>query len=175
MTEISKEWCINMAKQEEGDIGAGKLAIDPTADNFHNLPLSESFERVAKVAKERDAFNEAMALREVLMAVTQDDRNAAASLYLKTEGEPSSLHDKATAAEIETGVHDDWDCVQAFARHRQYGYDQGYYDGRQADGAEERAKIVAWLAREEEDYPSGKYSGFAAIIREEIEAGEHLK
>ena len=40
---------------------------------------------------------------------------------------------------------------------------------------QERAKIVAWLAREEEDYPSGKYSGFAAIIREEIEAGEHLK
>ncbi len=40
---------------------------------------------------------------------------------------------------------------------------------------EERAKIVAWLMREEDDYPSGKYSGFAAIIREEIEAGEHLK
>ncbi len=60
MTEISKEWCINMAKQEEGDIGAGKLAIDPTADNFQNLPLNESFERVAKVAKERDAFNEQM-------------------------------------------------------------------------------------------------------------------
>ena len=35
--------------------------------------------------------------------------------------------------------------AEAFARHRQYGYDQGYYDGRQADGAEERAKIVAWL------------------------------
>jgi hypothetical protein len=68
-----------------------------------------------------------------------------------------------------------YDVVEAFARHRQYGYDQGYYDGRQADGAEERAKIVAWLAREEEDYPSGKYSGFAAIIREEIEAGEHLQ
>lgn len=45
---------------------------------------------------------------------------------------------------------------------------------RQA-ATQERAKIVAWLAREEEDYPSGKYSGFAAIIREEIEAGEHLK
>jgi hypothetical protein len=28
MTEISKEWCLNMAKQEEGDISAGKLAID---------------------------------------------------------------------------------------------------------------------------------------------------
>jgi len=64
MTEISKEWCINMAKQEEGDIGAGKLAIDPTADNFHNLPLSESFERVAKVAEERQEFNEQMALND---------------------------------------------------------------------------------------------------------------
>ena len=38
-----------------------------------------------------------------------------------------------------------YDVVEAFARHRQYGYDQGYYDGRQADGAEERAKIVAWV------------------------------
>ena len=36
--------------------------------------------------------------------------------------------------------------AEAFARHRQYGYDQGYYDGRQADGAEERAKIVALAA-----------------------------
>jgi hypothetical protein len=68
MTEISKEWCINMAKQEEGDIGAGKLAIDPTADNFQNLPLNGSFERVAKVAKERDAFNEQMKLRAALEA-----------------------------------------------------------------------------------------------------------
>jgi hypothetical protein len=64
MTEISKEWCINMAKQEEGDIGAGKLAIDPTSDNFHNLPLSESFERVAKVATERQAFNEQAELND---------------------------------------------------------------------------------------------------------------
>jgi hypothetical protein len=91
MTEISKEWCLNMAKQEEGDISAGKLAIDPAtppaicskcqqsgwdcgcadddvlftfpalADNFQNLPLNESFERVAKVAEEREAFNEQMA------------------------------------------------------------------------------------------------------------------
>lgn len=52
-----------------------------------------------------------------------------------------------------------YDVVEAFARHR----------------LAERAAIVAWLMREEEDYPSGKYSGFAAIIREEIEAGEHLK
>ncbi len=53
-----------MAKQEEGDIGAGKLAIDPTSDNFHKLALSESFERVAKVAEERQEFNEQMALND---------------------------------------------------------------------------------------------------------------
>ena len=37
-------------------------------DNFHKLALSESFERVAKVAKEREAFNEQMAMREGLEA-----------------------------------------------------------------------------------------------------------
>lgn len=46
---------------------------------------------------------------------------------------------------------------------------------REAAAAEERAKIVAWLMREEEGYPSSEYSGFAAMIREEIEAKEHLK
>lgn len=39
-----------------------------TDDNFHKLALSESFERVAKVAKERDAFNEQMKLRAALEA-----------------------------------------------------------------------------------------------------------
>ena len=39
-----------------------------TDDNFHKLALSESFERVAKVAKERDAFNEQMKLRAALDA-----------------------------------------------------------------------------------------------------------
>ena len=60
-----------------------------------------------------------------------------------------------------------YDVVEAFARHRQYGYDQGYYDGRQADGAEERAKIVAWL----------RGMGLRNInyIADQIEAGEHLK
>ena len=98
---------------------------------------------------------------------TQADREAAADLWLTNEGEPYSLHDKATAAEIQMGNRDDWDCVQAFARHRQYGYDQGYYDGRQADGAEERAKIVAWL----------RGMGLRNInyIADAIEAGEHLK
>ena len=91
-----------------------------TDENFHKLALSESFERVAKVAEERAAFNEQMREKETNMMtpVTQDDRNAAAALYLKNMGEPSSLHDKSTAAEIEMGMHDDWDCVQAFAAHR---------------------------------------------------------
>lgn len=40
---------------------------------------------------------------------------------------------------------------------------------------EERAKIVAWLMREQEEYPFTEYSGFAAMMREEIEAKEHLK
>lgn len=48
---------------------------------------------------------------------------------------------------------------------------QGSYD----PAAEERAKIVAWLMREEEGYPASQYSGFVAMIREDIEAGEHLK
>ena len=45
----------------------------------------------------------------------------------------------------------------------------------EAAAAEERAKIVAWLMREEKGHPSTDYSGFAAMIRKEIEAGEHLK
>jgi len=35
-------------------------------DKFQNPPENESFERVAKVAEERAAFNEQMALREAL-------------------------------------------------------------------------------------------------------------
>jgi hypothetical protein len=42
-----------------------------------------------------------------------------------------------------------YDVVEAFARHRKYGYDQGYYDGRKMDAMEERAKIVAWLRSEQ--------------------------
>ena len=40
---------------------------------------------------------------------------------------------------------------------------------------DERAAIVAWMMREEKEYPSTEYNGFVAMIREEIEAGEHLK
>jgi hypothetical protein len=39
----------------------------------------------------------------------------------------------------------------------------------------ERDAIVAWLMREEENYPSTEYSRFAAMICVEIEEGKHLK
>ena len=60
-----------------------------------------------------------------------------------------------------------YDVVEAFARHRKYGYDQGYYDGRKMDGMEERAKIVAWL------WGIGLHN--INDIADAIEAGEHLK
>lgn len=62
-----------------------------------------------------------------------------------------------------------YDVVEAFARHRKYGYDQGYYDGRQLDHMEERAAIVAWLR--ENSTPHNDIDEWA----DEIEAGEHLK
>ncbi len=39
----------------------------------------------------------------------------------------------------------------------------------------ERAKIVAYLLNEQRQYPRTEYSGFAAMIAEQIEAKEHLK
>jgi len=46
-------------------------------------------------------------------------------------------------------------------------YDRGYYDGRQNDGAEERAKIVAWLRENEEIYDWSPPTIAAAIIDQE--------
>ena len=53
-------------------------------------------------------------------AVTQADIYAA-KLYLQGTG-PWKLD--------EIGIGPDDSLVQAFARHRQHGYDHGYYDGR---------------------------------------------
>jgi hypothetical protein len=62
-------------------------------------------------------------------------------------------------------------------------YDRGYFDGRQYDGAEERAKIVAWL-RESADWHDTHddgLSGFDRIAQADresanlIEAKDHLK
>lgn len=41
--------------------------------------------------------------------------------------------------------------------------------------AEEREKIVAYLLNEQREYPRTEYSGFAAMIAEEISEKEHLK
>ena len=95
--------------------------------------------------------------------MTDEDKALVERLRLGHEG-PAAARIKAQAAEIER--------LQLECKAQ---YDRGYYDGRRYDGAEERAKIVAWLMREEKGYPSTEYSGFAAMIREEIEAKEHLK
>ena len=77
-----------------------------------------------------------------------------------------SNSDDETAQRIRRGLIYTWE-VGEISRNRQYGYDQGYYDGRQADGAEERAKIVAWL------WGMGLHN--INDIADDIEAGEHLK
>ena len=96
--------------------------------------------------------------------ITQADRDAAAEAFFCKP----LLNEK----------HNDDRRVRAFARHRQYGYDQGYYDGRQVDGAEERAKIVAWLRDAGSVSLSYGLLGrdLSAILEgvaDAIEAGEH--
>ena len=60
--------------------------------------------------------------------ITQADVDAAIEWYSPRESEWQGL------------------LAEHFARHRKYGYDQGYYDGRQFDRMEERAAIVALAA-----------------------------
>lgn len=97
--------------------------------------------------------------------ITQADRDAAARAWAEDNDEPLDCH---ICEQIRAGYGDNSLDVIRFARHRKYGYDQGYYDGRQFDRMEERAAIVAWL-RGPEPYPDGH------DIADAIEAGEHLK
>ena len=98
--------------------------------------------------------------------ITQADREAAISGYFAwCSGNP------VIPNKIASGVMDDHSMVQAFARHRKYGYDQGYYDGRQLDGAEERAAIVAYAR----GHGGNAWSRDVLYFAEKIEAGEHLK
>ena len=60
---------------------------------------------------------------------------------------------------------------QVVALHRQYAYDQGYYDGRKMDAMEERAKIVAYAR----GHGGNAWSRDVLYFAEKIEAGEHLK
>ena len=88
--------------------------------------------------------------------ITQADRDAAAHFWQKSfEGDFYTL-------------------PQAFARHRKYGYNQGYYDGRKMDAMEERARIVAWL-REQGEFGSERAQAWGETFADQIEAGEHLK
>ena len=52
-------------------------------------------------------------------------------------------------------------------------YHRGYYDGRQYDGAEERAKIVDWLRKTANMNPqTPEASAFVLLLCKAIEAGE---
>jgi len=54
-----------------------------TDDNFQNLPLNESFERVAKVAEERAAFNAGI---EAAAKALEDDAKQC-DCFARNEGE----------------------------------------------------------------------------------------
>ena len=100
-----------------------------------------------------------------MIEITQADRDAAGTWLNNTP-----------AVEDWCGYEDQRALVQAFARHRKYGYDQGYYDGRKLDGEEERAAIVAWLRQsivggDALEPVCDTHEQIAAAI----EAGEHLK
>lgn len=100
--------------------------------------------------------------------ITQADRDAALHLAMRAG---SGLHPRDVQQVLE-GRHDKNAIVQAFARHRKYGYDQGYYDGRQFDRMEERAAIVAWLRS---DKIVLSMDGSAEEVANAIEAGDHWR
>jgi len=99
-------------------------------------------------------------LIDVASKVTEADREVLIRI---------SNSDDETAQRIRRGLIYTWE-VGEISRHRKYGYDQGYYDGRQADGAKERAKIVAWLRSQ-----GGHHNDIYEEAADDIEAGEHLK
>lgn len=55
------------------------------------------------------------------------------------------------------------------------GFDEVRKEWKALAGKAERERIVAYLLNEQREYPRTEYSGFAAMIAEEISAKEHLK
>ena len=102
--------------------------------------------------------------------ITQADRDAAARAWAEDNDEPLDCH---ICEQIRAGYGDNSLDVIRFARHRKYGYDQGYYDGRQFDRMEERAAIVAWLRSDK--IVLSMDGSKEDVVASAIEAGEHLK
>ncbi|NBS71621.1 hypothetical protein EBT31_22325, partial [bacterium] len=94
----------------------------------------------------------------------------AARAWAEDNDEPLDCH---ICEQIRAGYGDNSLDVIRFARHRKYGYDQGYYDGRQLDGKEERAAIVAWLRSDK--IVLSMDGSKEDVVASAIEAGEHLK
>lgn len=57
MTEISKEWCINMAKQEgDSDIAAGLLARDPDTQDVSSIDFQQRIGIAGELALRLDGL-----------------------------------------------------------------------------------------------------------------------
>lgn len=139
-----------------------------TDNNFQKLALSESFERVAKVAEERAAFNEAM--EHVIHSSMPIDfeRRYAMGQLIAQDADLIDAASKATEADREVLIrisNSDDETAQRIRRGLIYTWEVGEISRHRL---EERAKIVAWL-REQDGH------GYDAMRAECIEAGEHLK
>ena len=99
-------------------------------------------------------------LIDVVSKVTEADREVLIRI---------SNSDDETAQRIRRGLIYTWE-VGEIARHRQYGYDQGYYDGRKMDGIEAQAAEIEKL-REALKEVSEAWAGSEGFIPETAPEG----
>lgn len=116
-----------------------------TDDNFHKLALNESFERVAKVAEERAAFNAGI---EVAANALEADAIHAAKLYLQGTG-PWTLD--------EIGIGTDDYLVKCFVRYRKVVIEEC------AKALEADAKMCDCFAFEEDECACGAWNDYKEI------------
>lgn len=84
---------------------------------------------------------------------------------------------------VDTIIDDKEAIAKAFARHRQYGYDQGYYDGctrqhTQSDAdiiANERKAIAAWMRGGLTDFHTDAEYSLITNLADAIERGTYLQ
>lgn len=119
-----------------------------TDNNSQKLALSESFERVAKVAEERAAFNEAMAAKATAALKDSTCPIYAAKLYLQGAG-PWKLD--------EIGISADDYLVRCFARYRDAVIEEC------AKALEADAKLCDCAALEANECACGAWDDYKSI------------
>lgn len=112
---------------------------------------------------------EACDVQKHTLIVDQDYASHTVKVKSLDDSQPTQSDAEITEADRDAAAQ--YDVVEAFARHRKYGYDQGYYDGRKMDAMEERAAIVAYAR----GHGGNAWSRDVLYFAEKIEAGEHLK